>query len=78
MAGIARLIGTPEGVVPAQSRQTAQPIRGHPWRSGCHLLRRESLGNPLKPHNPACLCNPPIFSDCFTYRRPLSDAFMRR
>jgi hypothetical protein len=49
---------------------------GGPQNDSGSALRRESLADPLKPYDPVSLCNSPIFPDCFTLRRPHSDAFM--
>jgi hypothetical protein len=43
-----------------------------------HLPWRESLAKPEKPSGPTFLRNPPKFSDPFTFRRPHSDAVIRR
>jgi hypothetical protein len=34
----------------------------------------ESFADPLNPYDPAYLCKLPIFPDCFTSRRRISDA----
>jgi len=44
--------------------------------AACRVIWAKSLADPLKPYNPAFLCKPPIFSDCFTHRRRFSDAIM--
>jgi hypothetical protein len=49
---------------------SVSPVRVFP------VARRESLADPLKPYDPASLCNSPIFPDCFTRRSRCSDAFM--
>ena len=49
---------------------------GVPQNDSISASRRESLADPLKPYDPASLCNPPIFPVCFTHRRRVSDAFM--
>jgi hypothetical protein len=40
-------------------------------------LYSKTLANPSEPHDPTCLCEPPIFPDRFTFRPRASDAFMR-
>jgi hypothetical protein len=45
-------------------------------KSANAVAKREGLANPENPDYPACLCKPPIFSDRFTFRRRVSDAFM--
>jgi hypothetical protein len=72
-AGAARRIGVVVAVLwmeegPVEERGVSPAAK---WAA-----RWESLADPLKPYDPASLCNSPIFPDCFTLRRRRSDAFM--